>query len=241
MNIGNPLLEREKAVRAHGVDVMSINGVINKTGILMAVLMVTFGYTWHMYSIGEETMTLGVVGAIVGFVLALIIIFGKLSTPFLIVPYAGCQGLFLGGISAHFEAMFPGIVMQAALLTLTCFVGILLAYKFNVVRYSAGFAKFITTALLGIVIAYVVSFVGGFFGMPLSFLHDSSPLSIGISIFIVLIATLSFVIDFEAVKTASEQGVDKKKEWYFGFSLVVSLVWLYLEMLRLLAKLRGRD
>lgn len=241
MNIGNPLLAREQAVRSRGGEVMSINGVINKTGLLTAVLMVAFGYTWHMHSLGQAMGGYMIGGAIGGFVLAMIIIFTRKATPFLIIPYAACQGLFLGGISAHYEAMFPGIVMQAALLTITCFVAILIAYKTNVIRYSAGLAKFITTALFGIVIAYVISFIGGFFGMPLSFLHDSSPLSIGISLFIVGIATLSFVIDFEAIKENAAAGVEKKMEWYFSFSLMVSLVWLYLEILRLLSKLRSRN
>jgi uncharacterized YccA/Bax inhibitor family protein len=89
--------------------------------------------------------------------------------------------------------------------------------------------------------AYLISFIGGFFGAPLTFLHDSSPLSIGISVFIVCIATLSFVMDFEAIKQGVQQGIPKPMDWYFAFSLMVSLVWLYLEMLKLLAKLRGRD
>lgn len=241
MNIGNPLLARENALRVRSTTVLSINGVINKTSFLFAVLLVAFGYTWHLYASGTQTMGVAMVGAIGGFILALIIIFGKKSTPFLIVPYAACQGLFLGGISAHYEAAFPGIVMQAALLTMTCFFAILLAYKTNVIRYSPGLAKFITVAILGIVFAYIVSFIGGFFGMPLKFLNDSSPLSIGISIFIVAIATISFVIDFEAIKQASEEGVAKEREWYFGFALMVSLVWLYLETLRLLSKLRSKN
>lgn len=247
MNIGNPLLAREEVLRERNAAALTVNGVTNKTGILFAVLLIAFGYTWHLYASGTETMaagkmgTIATVGAIAGFILALIIIFGKMATPFLIVPYAACQGLFLGGISAYYEAAFPGIVMQAALLTLTCFFGILLAYKFNVIRYSPGLAKFLVVAILGIVIAYVVSFIGSFFGMPLKFLHDSSPLSIGISIFIVIIATLSFVIDFEAIKQASDQSVAKKLEWYFAFSLMVSLIWLYLEVLRLLGKLRAKE
>ncbi len=249
MNIGNPLLAREEVLRERNAAALTVNGVMNKTGILFAVLLIAFGYTWHLYASGTETLPIGkmgvgtiaTIGAIGGFILALIIIFGKLATPYLIIPYAACQGLFLGGVSAYYEAAYPGIVMQAALLTLTCFFAILLAYKFNIVRYSPGLAKFIMVAILGIVIAYVVSFIGGFFGMPLKFLHDSSPLSIGISIFIVIIATLSFVIDFEAINQASQQNVAKKLEWYFAFSLMVSLVWLYLEILRLLGKLRAKD
>lgn len=241
MNIGNPLLSREEVLRTRNAAALTVNGVMNKTGLLFAVLLIAFGYTWHLYASGAQTMTIATIGAIAGFILALIIIFGKLATPYLIVPYAACQGLFLGGISAYYEAAYPGIVMQAALLTLTCFFGILIAYKMNIIRYSPGLAKFIMVAILGIVIAYVVSFIGGFFGMPLKFLHDSSPLSIGISIFIVIIATLSFVIDFEAINQASQQNVAKNQEWYFAFSLMVSLVWLYLEVLRLLSKLRAKE
>lgn len=241
MNIGNPLLAREEVLRDRNAAALTVNGVMNKTGLLFAVLLIAFGYTWHLYNSGTQTMTIATIAAIAGFILALIIIFGKMATPFLIIPYAACQGLFLGGISAFYEASFPGIVMQAALLTLTCFFAILFAYKMNIIRYSPGFAKFLMVAILGIVLAYVVSFIGGFFGMPLKFLHDSSPLSIGISIFIVIIATLSFVIDFEAINQASQQNVAKKQEWYFAFSLMVSLVWLYLEVLRLLSKLRGKD
>lgn len=240
MNIGNPLIAREEVLRTTNTTPLTVNGIINKTGLLFAVLLITFGYTWHLYASGSQTMTIAMVGAIVGFILAMIIIFGKMATPFLVIPYAGCQGLFLGGISAYYEATFPGIVMQAALLTLTCFFAILFAYKTNVIRYSPGLAKFIMVAMLGIVIAYLVSFIGSFFGMPLKFLHDSSPLSIGISLFIVAIATLSFVIDFEAINQAAQQGAAKSQEWYFGFALMVSLVWLYLEMLRLLSKLRSK-
>lgn len=240
MNIGNPLLAREEGLRASSISTLTINGVINKTSLLFAFLLVAFGYTWHLYASGTETMTISTVGAIGGFILAMIIIFGKMSNPYIIIPYAICQGLFLGGISAHYEKAFPGIVMQAALLTMTCFGAILFAYKTQVIRYSPGLAKFLLVAIGGIVLAYIVSFIGGFFGMPLKFMYDSSPLSIGISIFIVAIATLSFVLDFEAIKRASEEGTDKKQEWYFGFALMVSLIWLYLETLRLLSKLRSK-
>lgn len=240
MNIGNPLLTREDGLRTSTTSTLTVNGVINKTSILFAFLLLAFGYTWHLYASGTETMTISIVGAIAGFILALIIIFGKIANPFIIIPYAVCQGLFLGGISAHYEKAFPGIIMQAALLTMTCFGAILFAYKAKIIQYSPGLAKFIMVALFGIVIAYLVSFIGGFFGMPLKFMHDSSPLSIGISIFIVAIATLSFVLDFEAIKRASEEGAAKEQEWYFGFALMVSLIWLYLEVLRLLSKLRSK-
>lgn len=240
MNIGNPLLTRQESLRASSTSTLTINGVINKTSLLFAFLLIAFGYTWHLYASGTETMTISTVGAIAGFILALIIIFGKIANPLIIIPYAICQGLFLGGISAHYEKAFPGIVMQAALLTMTCFAAILFAYKTKIIQYSPGLAKFIMVALFGIIIAYIVSFIGGFFGMPLKFMHDSSPLSIGISIFIVAIATLSFVLDFEAIKRASEDGAPKQQEWYFSFALMVSLIWLYLEVLRLLSKLRSK-
>lgn len=240
MNIGNPLLEREQHLRVGFGKTLTINGVVNKTGFSLIALGLAFMYTWHMFFLGEDVTTLTMIGGIGGFILALIIIFAKLANPFMVLAYAALEGLFLGGISGTFEAQYSGIVMQAVLLTFACFIGILVLYKMNVIRYSAGMVRFIMVSLFGIVIAYVISFIGGFFGMPLSFLHDSSPLSIGISLFIVGIATLSFIIDFEAIKRAAENQVDRKQEWYFCFSLLVSLVWLYLEILRLLAKLRGR-
>jgi len=241
MNLGNPLLTRERSYAQHGTNVLTISGVINKTGVAFAALLITFGYTWQIAMKGGDPMGLAMGGAIGGFVIAMIIIFGKMMTPVLVLPYALCEGLFLGGISAYYEKMYPGIVMQAVLLTVGCFAAILFAYKTNVIRYSAGLAKFIMVSLIGIVLAYLASFVGSFFGYPLMFLHDSSPLSIGISLFIVAIATISFVIDFEGIKRASEGGAEKKYEWYFAFGLMVSLVWLYLEMLRLLSKLRSRN
>lgn len=240
MNIGNPLLATTRNLALSPTDSVTVNGVINKTAFMMLALLATFGYTWHLAASGSNVTPWMVGGAIAGLVLALVIIFSKSSSPFLILPYALCEGLFLGGISAYYEQLFPGIVQEAVLLTLTCFGGILFAYKINVIRYSPGFARFLSVAILGILFAYIISIVGSFFGFPLSFLHDSSPLSIAISLFIVGIATLSFIIDFEAIKQAVNQGVEKKKEWYFAFALLVSLIWLYLEILRLLSKLRKR-
>lgn len=241
MNIGNPLLTRERLGVQQGTDVLTINGVINKTGFMFLALLIAFGYTWKMRLAGADVMAYTVGGAIGGFVLAMVVILGRVLNPVIILGYAVCEGLFLGGLSATFEAAMPGIVMQAALLTMGCFSAILLAYYTGIIRYSAGLGKFIAVAMLGIMITYLVSFIGGFFGMNTSFLTSSSPLSIGISLFVVGIATLSFVIDFEAIKQAADMRVSKKQEWYCAFSLVVSLVWLYLEILRLLSKLRSRD
>lgn len=239
-NYGNPLLTRGRIAREATGEVLTVDGVINKTGFMLLALLAAFGYVWYLGRQGEELGMYMIGGLIGGLVLALVIIFGKVRNPGVILAYSVCEGLMLGAVSWIYEVQLPGIVMQAAMMTMGCFSAILLAYKLDVIRYSPGLAKFLSVAIGGIILAYLVSFIGGFFGMPLAFLHDSSPLSIGISIAVVIIATLSFVVDFEGIKWASENGVDKKEEWYCAFGLVVTLVWLYIEMLRLLSKLRNR-
>lgn len=241
MNIGNPLLSKERILVERSADALTVNGVINKTGLLMLVLMAAFGYTWYLYGQGIDTTRYIAIGAIAGFILAMIIIFAKVTNPVVISLYAACQGLFLGALSATFEAQYPGIVMQAVLLTLTCFMAILAAYYLKIIRYSPGFAKFIVVAIFGVVLARLVAIIAGWLGHPMAFMYDNSGLSIGISAFVVVLATISFIIDFEAIKVAAENNVPRKQEWFLSFGLIVGLVWLYLELLQLLAKLKRKD
>jgi len=171
LNIGNPLLSRASNYTGRIEKPMTVNGVVNKTGVLFAILMLAFGYTWNVAETGGDISTFVWGGSIAGLVLALIIIFGRMTTPLLIAPYAACQGLALGGISAIYEAQFPGIVMQAALLSTTCFCGIWLVYKMGWIRATPSLTRFITGAIFGIMLAYLASFIGGFLGFPLPFLQ----------------------------------------------------------------------
>ena len=220
---------------------LTYNGVINRTGVLLLFTAVTYALVWRGLQSGDVSLALGLGGVIVGFILGLIIAFGQLTTPFLIVPYAICEGAALGAISYYFNRKFPGIALQAVAGTLGCFAIVLTLYSMRVLRATPVFVKVITAALLGIVLLYAVDMVAGLFGHPLEIVHGASNLSIGISAVIVIVASLSFVIDFAAIEQAVGDGVDEKYGWLFSFTLLVGLVWLYLEILSLLSKLRSRD
>ena len=154
--------------------------------------------------------------------------------------YAVLQGLFLGGISAIFESQYPGIVIQAIGLTFGTLGVLLLAYKSGWIKPTENFRLMIVAATGGIAVLYLISFVMGFFGSSIGFIHSNGLFGIGFSLFVVAIAALNLVLDFDFIETAVEQGAPKHMEWFGAFSLMVTLVWLYLEILRLLAKLRSR-
>jgi uncharacterized YccA/Bax inhibitor family protein len=181
------------------------------------------------------------VGGIGGFILALITIFKKTWSPVTAPIYAGLEGLFLGGISAMFEVRFPGIVMNAVMLTFGTLLALLAAYRSGLIKATENFKLGVVAATGAIFLVYMASWIAGFFGKSFGFLHDSSWLSIGISAFVVVIAALNLVLDFDFIEKGVEQGAPKYMEWYAGFGLIVTLVWLYLEILRLLSKLQSRN
>ena len=154
--------------------------------------------------------------------------------------YAILEGLFLGGISAVFESRFPGIVIQAVALTFGVLFCLLAAYTTRLIKVTQNFRLGVVAATGGIVIIYAISFIGGLFGLNVPYIHESGIIGIGFSLFVVVIAALNLVLDFDFIESGVEQGAPKYMEWYAAFGLLVTLVWLYLEILRLLAKLRGR-
>lgn len=220
---------------------LTYNGVIHRTGALLVVTCITFGITWNGLETGQFSPNVAIGGMIAGLVLGLLIAFTRITTPFLIVPYAAAEGVLLGAVSYFANQRYPGIAMEAVVATLGCFLVVLCLYSMKVLRATPTFVKVISAALFGIVALYLAGMVFRLFGHPLTFLHDSSTLSIGISIAVIVVASLSFVIDFAAIDEAVTQGVDSRQGWRFAFCLLVGLVWLYLEILRLLTKLRGRD
>ncbi|GAE06284.1 conserved hypothetical protein [Paenibacillus sp. JCM 10914] len=139
-----------------------------------------------------------------------------------------------------FESTYYGITLQAALLTMCIFLGMLIVYKTGLIRATAGFKRGVIAATLGIALVYLLSFVLGMFGLSVPYLHDSTPIGIGISIFIIIIAALNFVLDFNLIEEGAQQGAPKYMEWYCSFGLLVTLIWLYIEIIRLLAKLANR-
>ena len=238
---GNPALTSEifnKSITSQG-EVMTLQGTVNKTifslFLLIAAGSFTFSaaYSWLIWP-----------GFIGGFIVALITIFKKEWAPVTVPIYAVLEGLALGGISFIYqEAFYPGIVSQAILLTVSIFVALLFAYKTRIIKPTENFKLGVFAATGGIFLVYLVSFIGSFFGMDLSILNptNGSMFSIIFSLIVILIASLNLVLDFDFIEEASENGAPKYMEWYAAFGLMVTLVWLYLEILRLLAKINSRD
>jgi uncharacterized YccA/Bax inhibitor family protein len=221
---------------------MTIQGAVNKTGILLILVLVTAGYTWNL----AFTSGVGAVnpyiwgGAIGGLILGLITAF-KPTWAMVTAPlYALLEGLFLGGFSAFFEAMYPGIVLQAVGLTFGTLFALLAAYKSGLIRATENFRLGVVAATGGIFLVYMATMLLGFFGVQIPYIHGSGPLGIAFSGFIVVIAALNLVLDFDFIEQGAERGSPRYMEWYAAFGLMVTLIWLYIEILRLLAKLRGR-
>jgi len=222
---------------------MTLAGAINKTGILLVLCLVSAGYVWNRFFQSSEPaavnglMMLGLLG---GLAMAMVTIFKRQWAGLTAPAYALLQGLALGGISAMFELQYPGIVIQAVGLTFGTLAMLLLAYKTGLIKPTENFRLMIVAATGGIALLYLVSFVMGFFGSSIGFIHSNGLFGIGFSLFVVAIAALNLVLDFDFIEAGAEQGAPKYMEWYGAFSLMVTLVWLYLEILRLLAKLRSR-
>tara|TARA_X000000950_G_scaffold121852_1_gene152839 strand:+ start:1666 stop:2427 length:762 start_codon:yes stop_codon:yes gene_type:complete len=244
---GNPALNKNafKVLNRNGVtgpisknDSMTIKGTVDKTAISLFI-MIASGY--YIYS--EQIVSLILPGCILGFVVAIFTIFKKQYAPFTVPLYALFQGLFLGGISFMYGQMFEGIVYNAVLLTVTILLSLLLAYRSGVIKATENFKLGVFAATGGIALFYLISFIASFFGGGLAIFDptNGSMTSILISLFVVIIASLNLVLDFDFIEEASENGAPKYMEWYGAFGLLVTLVWLYLEILRLLAKINSRD
>ena len=246
MRTSNPTLSDKVFERAgYGSgDAMTINGTVNKMGILLLLVVVPAAWMWNqVMSAWEPSQALGpaMLGAIGGFVMALVTMFKKTWAPVTAPIYAMLQGLFLGGISAAYNVQFQGLPMQAVALTFGTLAVMLVAYRTGLVRATENFKLGVVAATGGIAMLYLVSIVMGLFGARIPFIHESGLVGIGFSLFVVVIAALNLVLDFDFIEKGSEMGAPRYMEWYAAFGLLVTLVWLYLEILRLLAKLQSRD
>ena len=247
MRTANPALKEsvftEAAYGTRGAT-MTINGTVNRTGILLLLVMAAAWYSWTRSAPGPNGVIapnpLIFVGAIGGFVVALITIFKKTLAPITAPIYAVLEGLFLGGLSAMFEARFPGIAAQATFGTVGVLGGLLLAYRSGLIKATENFKLGVFAATAGIAVLYLVSFVMSFFGKSIGFIHSSGTWGIAFSVFVVIIAALNLVLDFDFIENGEAAGAPKYMEWYAAFGLLVTLVWLYIEILRLLSKLRSR-
>ncbi|MBB6731376.1 Bax inhibitor-1/YccA family membrane protein [Cohnella zeiphila] len=241
---GNPTLNEKTFERTggySGASRMTIDGTVNKTFIMLALLLGGAFVTWSQYFDGNNVGGYAIGGAIIGFILAMIVSFRPTTAPYLVPIYAVMEGVFLGALSAVYEDRTHGVTLLAAALTMGVFVMMLLAYKFRIIQATRKFRIGIFAATAGIMLVYLVSLVLGLFGVTVPFLYDSSLLGIGISLVIVAVAALNLVLDFDFIEEGANQGAPKYMEWYGAFGLMVTLVWLYVEMLRLVAKISSRD
>jgi len=244
---GNPTLNENtftnlQEVRSSGGS-MTIQGTVNKTAILLFLAIVAASYTWGLFLKGNvaAAMPWTAGGAIAGFVFAMVTCF-KMEWAGVTAPvYAICEGVFLGGVSASFEAKYPGLVLQAVLLTFGTLAALLFVYKAGFIKASDNFKRGVFAATGGIALLYLATWILGFFGVHIPSIYGNGVIGIGFSLFVVVIAAMNLVIDFDFIEKGAESGAPKYMEWYASFGLMVTLVWLYLEILRLLSKLRSRD
>ncbi len=247
---GNPALSEKKfrdtiledTVAASGR--MTVRGTLNKFGILFLLMLTTTFYAWKEFSNGGNVQTLILIGAFGGIAIAVALYFKQEWSPFLAPVYALVKGLLVGGISAYYNEVFdkyaPSIVMVAVTLTIGVAVAMYLLYSFRIIKATQRFKAIVMTATLGIAIFYLIAFTLSFFDIRIPFLHEGSTIGIIFSFLVVGLAALNLILDFDMIETGSQMGAPKYMEWYGAFGLLVTIIWLYLEMLRLLSKLNRR-
>jgi uncharacterized YccA/Bax inhibitor family protein len=224
-------------------ETMTVNGVINKTGFLLVLVTLAAIWPWTLAFQNPANPLVSILmigGMIGGLVMALVTTFKKEWAPITAPAYALLEGLALGGISAFFELRYPGVALQAVALTFGVLGVMLVAYRSGVIRATEKFKLGVVAATGAIFLLYMAGFVLSFFGIELGFLYGNSLLSIGISGVIVVVAALNLILDFDLIETGARQGAPRYMEWYAGFALMVTLVWLYLELLRMLSKINSR-
>ncbi len=240
MRTSNPALN-EKAFKGQVAvgEAMTLQGTVNKTGLLLLCVVATAAWTWGLaHSNTPEAVYPWMIGGVLGgFIVALVTIFKKNWAPLTAPIYALLEGFALGGISAVFEKTYHGIAMQAVGLTLGVLFVMLLAYKTGLIRATQGFKIGVIAATGGIAVFYLVEMaLSLFFHFQFSAINGGGFWGIAFSLFVVVIAALNLVLDFDMIETGVQGGAPKYMEWYGAFGLMVTLIWLYLEMLRLLAK-----
>jgi uncharacterized YccA/Bax inhibitor family protein len=223
---------------------MTLQGTVNKSFLMLTVLLLTALWSWMRFfeAGGDPTAVSGLmlVGLVGGLILALVISFKQTSAPYLALPYAALEGLAIGGISAIFERRYPGIAIEAVGLTFGVLAVLLVTYRSGLIRVTEHFKAIVVGATGAIALLYLATFILGFFHIRVPFLNDASPLGIFVSLAIIVVAALNLVMDFDFIQTGVERGAPRYMEWYSAFGLMVTLVWLYLEILRLLGKMRQR-
>ena len=248
LKTSNPVFSRDvmtgSGLRAGYSDAMTISGTINKAGLLMMLVALTAVWTWNrFFESNNDPASIGglmMIGVFGGLIFSLVTVFKKEWSAITAPAYALLEGLVLGGVSAMMELRFPGIAIQAVALTFgTCFC-LLLAYRSGLIRPTQKFMIGIVAATGGIMLVYVASMILGLFQVQIPGIFGSGPVGILFSLVVVVVAALNLILDFNFIEVGAANGLPKYMEWYGAFGLMVTLIWLYLEMIRLLSKLRDR-
>jgi uncharacterized YccA/Bax inhibitor family protein len=252
MRTSNPALSGDtfRTGEAAFGETMTVSGAVNKTGILIILCVATAAWVWNRFfgalaispEAAMQTVTVPLVaGGIGGFILAMVTIFKKEWSPVTAPLYALLEGLVLGGASAMMEMRFHGIAIQAVSLTFGTLIAMLIAYRSGLIKVTDKLRLGIVAATGGIAVFYFLQFILGFFGVRFNSINGATPLGIGFSIVVVIVAALNLVLDFDLIENGARYGAPKYMEWYGAFALMITLIWLYFEILRLLSKFRSRN
>jgi uncharacterized YccA/Bax inhibitor family protein len=244
---GNPALNEkvfQNTIVVPGTDVMTERGTLNKFFFLFLMVMASAAFTWKAFFDGKDVFPWMIGSAILGFIVAMVVSFKKEWSPYLAPAYGLLEGVFLGGISAvfnhQFEKVAPNIVMQAVLLTFGAVIAMFLLYRFGVIKATEKFKSVVLIATAGIAIFYLLSIVLGLFHINIGFINEGTPMGIVFSLIVIVVASLNLILDFDMIEQGAAKGAPKFMEWFGAFALLVTIVWLYLEILRLLAKMSSR-
>ncbi|ALI98788.1 Bax inhibitor-1/YccA family protein [Rufibacter tibetensis] len=242
----NPALKEEAFIQSATPQTldgpaMTLNGTIAKSALLLGIVLVFAVFSWDLFTLMGVPLPFLVSIPLVGVGLAFLLVFKKEWAAYIAPIYCALQGLFLGGISGILEAKFPGIATQAMLLTFTVFGGMLLLYSTRIIRATERFKSIAMTATFGIFCYYMLGFILQFFGVEMALIHSSGTAGIIFSVLVVIIAAMNLIMDFDTIEQGVAYGAPKNMEWYAAFGLAVTLIWLYIEILRLLSKLNSRN
>ncbi|MDI1316771.1 Bax inhibitor-1/YccA family protein [Flavobacterium sp.] len=250
MNSNNPFFKtksfKENSEVTHDAVVidydqtMTVSGTINKSFLMLILLVASASITWIMTNNGQNPIVFTIGGAIIGFILVMIAVFKPQLSGYLAPGYAIFEGLFIGGISAIFELRYPGIVIQAVSCTFVTFMVCFGLFKYQIVKVTEKFRSVVLASTLAIASYYLISWLLSMFTGFQPVHHGNSLISIGISAFVIVIAALNLFLDFDQIEKGVEQKMPKYMEWYGAMGLMITLVWLYIEFLRLLSKLNKK-
>ncbi|SRR6056297_628940 len=247
MRSTNPVMTgkifEKQAVAGTGTGAMTINGTITRIAIMLALLVAAASYTWSLVT-GQNpaaVQTFILIGVIGGLITALVTVFKPQASPISAPIYAILEGLFLGGISALINQKYAGIPFQAVLLTMGTLFTMLFLYRSGRLRATPRFRRGVIMATGAVFFAYMISWILGMFGVSVGFMHSSGPIGILVSLVIIVVAALNLILDFDFIEKGAAMNAPKFMEWYGAFGLMVTLIWLYIEFLRLLSLLAGRN